>query len=139
MKMRALVLALGLAMPALVTAEGKAVEELLASVPDAGVYGKHLLHLTEEPHMAGTPRNDALADYVRDRFLEYGLDEAHFHDLPALLAFPKHARLTILEPEQKVLNLAEDPYGPDKDSRLYDDPTQIAFNGYAPSGTVSAE
>ena len=115
------------------------VEKLISSVPDAASYGKHLLHLTEEPHMAGTPRNDALADYVRERFLEYGLDEATFHDSPALLSFPKHAKLTILEPERKELALAEDPYGPDKDSRLYDDPTQIAFNGYAPSGTVTAE
>ena len=124
---------------ALAQAAPRSVEEILSATPDAEVYGKHLLHLTEEPHMAGTPRNDELADYVRDRFLEYGLDEAHFHVLPALLAFPKHAKLTILKPVEKTLSLAEDPHPEDKDSRLYDDPRQIAFNGYAPSGTVTAD
>ena len=115
------------------------VEQVLASVPTGDSYGKHLLLLTEEPHMAGTPRNDALADYVREQFIEYGLDEASFHDTPALLAFPRSARLTILKPSKQELPLAEAPHAPDKDSRLYDDPSQVAFHGYALSGDVTGE
>ena len=37
------------------------------------------------------------------------------------------------------MNLREDPYPADKDSRLYDDPAQVAFHGYAPSGKIRAE
>jgi N-acetylated-alpha-linked acidic dipeptidase len=115
------------------------VERILSAAPNSASYGKHLLQLTEEPHMAGTERNHALAEYVRDRFREYGLDEVTFHEFPALLSFPKSAALAIRTPVQQSLNLHEDPSPADKDSRLYDDPTQVAFHGYAPSGKVRAE
>ena len=114
-------------------------ERILSAAPNAASYDKHLLLLTEEPHMAGTDRNHALAEYVRDRFREYGLDEVSFHEFPALLSFGKSAALAIREPVDQSLNLREDPYPADKDSRLYDDPEQVAFHGYAPSGKVRAE
>jgi N-acetylated-alpha-linked acidic dipeptidase len=115
------------------------VERILTAAPNSASYGKHLLHLTEEPHMAGTERNHALAEYVRDRFREYGLDEVTFHEFPALLSFPKSAALAIRTPVEQSLNLREDPFPADKDSRLYDDPSQVAFHGYSPSGKVRAE
>jgi len=114
-------------------------ERILSSAPNGESYGKHLLYLTEEPHMAGTERNFALAEYVRDRFREYGFDEVSFHEFPALLSFPKSASLAIRAPAEQVLNLGEDPHPADKDSKLYDDPAQVAFHGYAPSGKVRAE
>ncbi|HEX4931083.1 MAG TPA: PA domain-containing protein, partial [Gaiellaceae bacterium] len=115
------------------------VEAILTSVPSAGEYGKHLLHLTEEPHMAGTPRNRELAEYVRDRFREYGLDEVTFHEFPALVSFGKSAKLSMRKPAERSFDLGEDPYPADKDSNLYADPPNVAFHGYAPSGKVRAE
>src|SRR6187431_3329632 len=108
------------------------VEQILTATPTPDSYSKHLLLLTEEPHMAGTDRNHALAEHVRDRFREYGLAEVSFHQFPALLSFPKSAALAIREPAAQTLNLREDPYPADKDSRLYDEPGQVAFHGYAP-------
>ncbi len=115
------------------------VEKILSTAPNGDSYGKHLLYLTEEPHMAGTERNFALAEYIRDRFREYGFDEVNFHEFPALLSFPKSAALAIRTPSEQTLNLREDFHPADKDSRLYDDPSQVAFHGYAPSGKVRAE
>ena len=117
----------------------EAAERILSAAPNSTSYGKHLLLLTEEPHMAGTERNHALAEYVRDRFREYGLDEVNFHEFPALLSFPKSAALAIRSPVEQTFNLGEDPYPADKDSRTYDDPSQVAFHGYAASGKVRAE
>ena len=114
-------------------------ERILSAAPSSASYGKHLLILTEEPHMAGTDRNHALAEYVRARFREYGLDEVTFHEFPALLSFPKSAALAIRSPVEQTFNLAEDPYPADKDSRTYEDPSQVAFHGYAASGKVRAE
>jgi N-acetylated-alpha-linked acidic dipeptidase len=116
-----------------------AAERILAVAPTAESYGEHLRFLTEEPHMAGTERNFALAEYVRDRFREYGLDEVSFHEFPALLSFPESAALAITSPARETFDLREDPHPADKDSRLYDDPSQVAFHGYAPSGKVRAE
>jgi N-acetylated-alpha-linked acidic dipeptidase len=114
-------------------------ERILSAAPNSTSYGKHLLLLTEEPHMAGTDRNHALAEYVRDRFREYGLDEVNFHEFPALLSFPKSAALAIRWPVEQTFNLGEDPYPADKDSHTYEDPSQVAFHGYAASGKVRAE
>ena len=115
------------------------VEQILSTAPNAASYGKHLSLLTEEPHMAGTERNHALAEYVRDRFREYGLDEVNFHEFPALLSYGKSAALAIRTPVDQTLDLREDAYPADKDSRLYDDPANVAFHGYAPSGKVRAK
>jgi N-acetylated-alpha-linked acidic dipeptidase len=115
------------------------VDRILTAAPSRDSYGKHLRYLTEEPHMAGTDRNHALAEYVRDRFREYGLDEVTFHEFPALLSYGKSASLAIAAPAGKKLELREDPFPADKDSRLYDDPANVAFHGYAASGKVHAE
>ena len=40
---------------------------------------------------------------------------------------------------EQALDLREDPHPADKDSRLYEDPSQVAFHGYAASGRVRAE
>ena len=67
-------------------------EEILLSTPDAASFSRHLSFLTKEPHPAGSPRNMALADYVRAKFTEYGLEDVRFHDTPALLSRPKPGR-----------------------------------------------
>ena len=121
------------------SAERQDVEKLLDAVPTTGSYGRHLEILTEEPHQTGTPRNMFLADYVRDRFVEYGLEEVAFHDTPALMTYGKESSLTIVAPERVELRLVEDPHPPDKDSDLYADPAQVPFHGYAPSGDVQGE
>jgi len=115
------------------------VERILMAAPSPVSYGNHLLVLTEQPHMAGTDRNHMLAEYVRDRFREYGLDEVRFHEFPALLSYGKSASLSIATPTRTKLELREDPYPADKDSRLYDSPANVAFHGYAASGKVHAE
>lgn len=114
-------------------------EEIIRTTPTTAAYGAHLLLLTEEPHQAGTPRNMELADYVRDRFLEYGLEEVTFHDTPALLSFGRAATAEVVAPERVALRLAEEPCPADKDSHLYRDPAQVPFHGYALSGEVTAE
>jgi len=120
-------------------ATGADVEQVLVAMPDSGSYGRHLLYLTEEPHLSGTARNYAVAEYVRERFREYGLDEVSYHEFPALLSFPKSASLAIRQPVGQEFDLTEDPHPADKDSRLYDEPGQVAYHGYAPSGKVRAE
>jgi N-acetylated-alpha-linked acidic dipeptidase len=115
------------------------IEEILRATPSAESFSRHLLYLTEEPHQTGTPRNMELADYVRDRFVEYGLEEVHFHDTPALMSYGRSASVEIVEPLRLKLALEEDPYPRDKDSYLYSDPAQVPFHAYANDGDVTAE
>ncbi len=114
-------------------------EKMILRVPSAEKFGAHLLYLTEEPHQTGTPRNMELAEYVRDRFTEYGLQNVRFHDTPALLSYGKSVLVEIVEPEKLKLKLAEDPFDADKDSYLYRNPSVIPYHEYALSGEVTAE
>jgi N-acetylated-alpha-linked acidic dipeptidase len=114
-------------------------ERFLLSVPTPEGFGAHLLYLTEEPHPAGSERNMELADYVRDRFLEYGLEDVHFHDTPALYSYGREASAEILEPVALSLKLKEDPHPEDKDSYLYSDPAVVPYHEYSASGEVEAE
>ena len=115
------------------------IEKILRMAPGAESFSRHLLYLTEEPHQTGTPRNMELADYVRDHFIDYGLEDVHFHDTPALMSYARSAAVEILEPVVVKLKLAEAPYPPDKDSYLYSDPAQVPFHAYASDGDVTAE
>jgi N-acetylated-alpha-linked acidic dipeptidase len=114
-------------------------ERFLLSIPTPESFGAHLLYLTEEPHPAGSERNMELADYVRDRFLEYGLEEVHFHDTPALYSYGRDASVDILEPVELSLKLKEDSHPDDKDSFLYSDPGVVPYHEYSASGEVEAE
>ncbi len=118
---------------------GAAAEAIILSLPSAGVYGRHLLHLTEEPHPAGSTRNLDLAAYVRDRFVEYGLEDVRYHDTPALLSRGVSASVELVRPERLRLRLAEDPHTADKDSFLYRDGAFVPYHAYARSGDVTAE
>ncbi|HEU4400857.1 MAG TPA: M28 family metallopeptidase [Candidatus Polarisedimenticolia bacterium] len=133
----ALVIAVGAA-PATQDAEGRA-EAIARTIPNSASYSRHLLYLTEEPHQTGTPRNMELAAYVRDRFIEYGLEEVHFHDTPALMTYGRSASVDLIDPVALSLKLAEDPVAADKDSYLYRDKGQVPFHGYAADGDVTAE
>lgn len=114
-------------------------EQILSATPTPAAYDRQLRLLTDEPHLAGSERNLALAEYVRDELRAYGLDEVGFHEFPALLSFGRSAALAIRAPDERVLELREDPHPADEDSRSYDDPAIVAFHGYAPSGRVRAE
>jgi len=136
------VAALGLGLTGSSTSGQREAEELLLAVPSAASFEKHLRYLTEEPHQTGTPRNMELADYVRDRFKEYGLSDVAFHDTPALLPRARSASVELVDlggPEPMKLRLAEEPYPEDKDSYLYRNPKVVPFHGYAPGGDVTAE
>src|SRR5262249_31811699 len=115
------------------------VEALLRASPSAASFSRHLLVLTEEPHPAGSPRNMELADYVRDRFVEYGLEDVRFHDTPALLSRPVSASVELVAPARLRLKLAEDPCPGDQDSYLYRRPGIVPYHAYARSGDVEAE
>ena len=44
--------------------------------------------LTAEPHVAGSPRDRALAEWVRDRWREYGLEQVEIVEHEVLLPYP---------------------------------------------------
>lgn len=112
------------------------IEEKLKSLPEPENCKKYSRYLTEEPHMAGTEENYKLAQYVRDKFKEFGLEEVELVEYKVLLSYPKEIVVEMVEPEHYKATLREEGYFRDKDS--YDSRVSIGFNAYSASGEVTA-
>ncbi|MBI4417309.1 MAG: M20/M25/M40 family metallo-hydrolase [Ignavibacteriales bacterium] len=89
-----------------------------------------LFMLTKEPHHAGSAGGRRVAEYVRQRLKEFGFDSrlAEYH---VLLPTPRSVSVTILEPVEKELSIAE--------QTEFHPEALIPFNAYSPSGDVTAE
>jgi len=112
------------------------IEEKLKRLPKPENCKKYSRHLTEEPHIAGTEENFKLAQYVRDKFKKFGLEEVELVEYRVLLSYPKEIIVEMVEPEHYKATLREEGYFRDKDS--YDSRVSIGFNAYSASGELTA-
>jgi len=116
----------------------KEFEAKLQQRVEAANCANHLRFLTAEPHVAGTPGNFRVSQYILDRFREYGL-EAEFAEYEVLLAYPEEIRVEIISPERLVLATPEpvDPRDPHTDLR--GDPLVTPpWNAYAANADLRA-
>lgn len=112
-------------------------EAVLFDLLDNESTGRHFRYLTEEPHPAGSEQNRRLAEYTRDRFVEYGLEDVQLLEYEVLLPFPREVRVTMLEPFEFEASLREDGYEVDKDSWSSD--VGLPYLGMSASGDVTGE
>ena len=78
-------------------------------------------YLTDEPHVAGSDRNKHLAEWMRDRWKEYGLDTSEIVEHEVLLPFPTEMKLTMGSWEARF---TEDPVPGDPDTQQAAAPLQ---------------
>jgi N-acetylated-alpha-linked acidic dipeptidase len=121
--------------PASAQSQDRAEAAFLA-VPTPEQAEKWSRQLTEEPHVAGTPNDKALAEMVRDRLKEYGF-ESSLVSYSVLLNYPKHVSLKLVEPTTQELTLVEPGELRDKDS--YSADAFPAFHGYGASGKATGQ
>lgn len=112
-----------------------AAEATLASVIDPASVDEHFRELTRLPHPAGSERTREIAEMIRDRFQEYGLDEVRLHRYDVLLPMPREVTVQMLEPVTYTPSLREDPYPIDPDTAQDPGPTYL---GMSASGEVTA-
>lgn len=102
-----------------------------------------LQYLTSEPHMAGTPGDLKMAQYVQAQWQSFGIQNAEIQPVPALLSYPlqdKQPSLTLLEHSTNTplftAALTEPilPEDPTSDTWL----RNHTYLGYSPSGNVTA-
>ena len=118
-----------------IDAQAKAEKLFLDTVTPASAR-KWLAALTEEPHVAGTPAEKKVADYVLERFKEFGL-AAELVRYDVFLNHPLRVSLKLVGPVEEDLKLHEDAYDVDKDST----PEGMfpAFHGYGASGKATGQ
>lgn len=111
-------------------------EEEFRSVPAPASAREHLRRLTAEPHVAGTKEDYATAIYVRDLIRSYGIP-SELNEYEVLLPYPKQPGLVeIVSPRRERLAV--------KEPVIAEDPSSAnakiipLFNGYSPSGDVTA-
>jgi N-acetylated-alpha-linked acidic dipeptidase len=97
---------------------------------------EHLRHLTAEPHVASSPRNDELARYVHGKWKEFGLEDVALTTYDVLLSFPKSIRVELVAPHVLPLTIQEKGYPKDPDTMNPD--VGIPYNAYSRSGDITA-
>src|SRR5207247_10495400 len=65
----------------------RGIEAKFLALPSSEKAREAHAYLTAEPHVAGTPRDRVLADWVRDRWREYGLDDVQITEHEVLLPY----------------------------------------------------
>lgn len=111
-------------------------EEEFRSIPAPASAREHLRRLTAEPHVAGTKEDYATAIYVRDQIRSYGIT-SELKEYEVLLPYPKAPSIVeLISPRRQRLAVHE--------AVVPEDPTSSSpkiiplFNGYSPSGDVTA-
>jgi len=93
------------------------------------------LTLTKRPHIAGSPASDAVAEILRKRLAEAGL-ETEVHQFEVYLSTPKSITVDLEEPAKESLSVREpaDPRDPDSSNPGLGP----GFVAYSASGVVTA-
>jgi N-acetylated-alpha-linked acidic dipeptidase len=117
-------------------AQKKFEEDFLQAV-QPGRFKVHLTELTKNPHIAGTPENELVKDYMVQIMSQAGMEVKVWPYDVYLPNHPGKSELQIISPVQLTLSqkegeLAEDPFS--TDPRLH-----LGFNAFSGSGDVTAE
>ncbi len=111
-------------------------EEQFLAVPSAASAREHLRRLTLEPHVAGTKEDYATAIYVRDQLRSYGLT-AELKEYQVWLNYPNSPGIVeLIAPRRERLAVREAIVSADPTS--FNPGITPLFNGYSPSGDVTA-
>jgi N-acetylated-alpha-linked acidic dipeptidase len=121
--------------PAHATRES-AVEEKFKSIPTPDEERRQHRIFTAEPHVAGSKRNNELAEYIRDEWKKQGLEDVIIRQYDVYGTNPKSASLEMLAPTHYQAVLREAPLPGDEDSK--NPAISAAWLGMSISGDVTA-
>lgn len=115
----------------------KAIEKEYLDAVDFSSFKVHLKEITKNPHIAGTPENELVQQYMAKVMTDAGMDTKLYPYDVYLPNHPGESHLEIVSPVKMTLSqqeaiLDEDPFSADK--RLY-----LGFNAFSGSGDVTAE
>ena len=113
------------------------LEENFRSSINSIRFKKHLKALTENPHVAGTPANEKVRDYMVNMMKVAGLDVKTYPYEIYMANDPGESKIEIVSPVNMVLDQKEDTLEEDKYSNHPD--LLKGWNAYSGNGEVTAE
>ena len=114
----------------------KKYEEAFKQLTSPEICRRELRHLTEEPHLAGTENSYRIAQYLYNKYQEYGLD-AQIYEYEVYLPYPIEVRIEMIAPTRYLAIGKEESWEWDKDT--YDTDIVAGYNAYSPDGDVTAD
>ena len=114
----------------------KKYEEAFKQLTSAEICRQELRRLTEEPHLAGTENSYKVAQYLYNKYQEFGL-EAQIYEYEVYLPYPIEVRVEMIGPTHYLAHGKEDSWKWDKDS--YETNIVAGYNAYSPDGDVTAD
>jgi N-acetylated-alpha-linked acidic dipeptidase len=94
--------------------------------------------LTDKPHLAGSARDRELAEWVRDRFRDFGLDDVAITTHEVLLPWPEEVSVEMTAPRPWRASMREEPIPGDRYSSAPLEEIGLPYHAYAASGEVTA-
>ena len=112
------------------------IETRFKAIPEPDEERRQHRFFTSEPHVAGSKRNNELADYIAAQWREQGLEDVIIRQYDVYSSNPKSASLEMIAPVHYQATLREAPLDADPDSKN----PQIsgAWSGMSISGEVTA-
>jgi N-acetylated-alpha-linked acidic dipeptidase len=112
------------------------IEARFLRLPSASRLRQFHRYLTAEPHVAGSPRNRHLAEWQRQQWIAWGIEDVHIVTHEVLLPYPQEVRVEMTAPKRWQASLREDAVAGDPDTKQDPGPTYHAFSA---SGDVAGE
>jgi N-acetylated-alpha-linked acidic dipeptidase len=112
-------------------------EQRYLAIPNGAQCEKYLQRLTSEPHVAGTPGDRRVAQFIFDEFKRDGLNP-EMVVYKVLLSYPKNSAVDLVEPERVKLANPEPEIAGDKSTRVSDPLARMPWNAYSPSANLTA-
>ena len=94
-----------------------ALETKFKSIPTPDEERRQHRIFTQEPHVAGSKRNNELAVYIRDEWKKQGLEDVVIHRYDVYGTNPKSTSLEMIAPVHYQALLRETPLDVDPDSK----------------------
>jgi len=114
----------------------KSVEQKFKSIPSPEEEKRQHRIFTQEPHIAGSERNNELARYIAEEWKKQGLEDVVIHRYDVYATFPKSTSLELVAPVQFKASLREQAYDVDPDTKNPN--ITPAWSGMSISGEVTA-
>jgi N-acetylated-alpha-linked acidic dipeptidase len=113
-----------------------ATETTFKAIPSPDEERRQHHIFTAEPHVAGSKRNNELAEYIRDEWKKQGLEDVVIRQYDVYGTNPKSASLEMIAPVTYHATLREAPLDADPDSRNPN--ISGAWSGMSVSGETTA-
>ena len=114
----------------------KKYEKAFKQLTSPEICRQELRRLTEEPHLAGTENSYKIAQYLSNKYQEYGLD-VQIYEYEVYLPYPIEVRVEMTAPTHYLAVGKEESWEWDKDS--YETNIVAGYNAYSPDGDVTAD